>query len=166
MASELRSEAYAGALVCISTRSCLQMQGNPELVCGAGGAISLHDTGKHLHLFAESCMLCAFTTNGCPMAVCCRRSSERIKQIQEQVIDFRFQDPGSGIFKEHRKYEPGIEAAVEQLYCSMSSHLDYHSDLLVDKHGDISKALSAWWPELQSASQSGEVRPLSWPLLQ
>ena len=106
--------------------------------------------------------LCAFTINECPMAICCRRSQESINKIQERSIDFKFQDP---VVREHRKYEPGIEAAVEQLYCSVSSHLDYHLGLLVDTHGDISKALHAWWPDLQSASQSGEVR-LSWPLLQ
>ncbi|KAK9833004.1 hypothetical protein WJX74_004038 [Apatococcus lobatus] len=84
------------------------------------------------------------------------RFRKSITEIQQRPITINLQNPSSGKVKQHIKYEPRVEAALEQLYCSVSSHLDYHPHLLVDSCGDMSRGLFAWWPELQSAIQSGE----------
>lgn len=94
------------------------------------------------------------------MSPCCRRFQESISKIEERPMIISLQHSVSGKVKQHTKYEPRPEAGVEQLYCSLSSHLDYHPDLLTELYGHDAQGLFAWWPELQSASQANEVCPL------
>lgn len=99
------------------------------------------------------------------MSLHCRRFQESISKIEERPVIISLQHAVSGKVKQHTKYEPRTEAGVEQLYCSMSSHLDYHPDLLVGLHWHNEQGLFAWWPELQSASQANEVCPMLLPFM-
>ena len=83
----------------------------------------------------------------------CRRASEIIRIAKGNPFVIRL--PGSeGI----EGYVPCNEAALQELWQTMSTALSFCPQLLHGTAGDVGQSsLLEWWPKLHNATQSGEV---------